>query len=82
MTDLERQTIREVRYVDTCGWWSPVVCGVALVAIGVVTLLPDDLSRYMGPAVAIVAGLWLIFGRLGWRREVPYGRIEDPFDRR
>ena len=75
----EPQTIREVRYVATC--CSPVFWGVVLVLIGVVALLPYDLSRYAWPIVAIVAGLWLLFGPLDWRWERPYGRFEDPSDR-
>ena len=74
----ERQTIREVRYVNCC---SPVLWGVVLVLIGVVALLPYDLSRYAWPIVAIVAGVWLLFGPLDWPRERRYGRSEDPSDR-
>ncbi len=71
----EQQTIREVRYVSSC---SPVFWGVVLVLIGVVALLPYELSRYAWPAVAIVTGLWLLFGPLDWRRERLYRRYEDP----
>lgn len=78
MSNPERETIREVRYVSCC---SPVFWGVVLVLIGVVGLLPNDLSRYAWPTVALVAGLWLLFGPLDWRRERPYPRHEDPYDR-
>jgi len=73
----ERQTIREVRYVSCCG--SPAFWGVVLVLIGVVALLPDDLSRYAWSAVAIVAGVWLLIGPFD--RQRPYGRFDDPSDR-
>ena len=73
----ERQTIREIRYVSCCG--SPVLWGVVLVLIGVAALLPYDISRYTWPIVAIVAGVWLLFGPLDWRR--PYRRFDDSSDR-
>ena len=71
----QQPTTREVRYVSCC---SPVFWGVVLVLIGVAALLPYDLSRYVWPAVAIVTGLWLLFGPLDWRRERLYRRYEDP----
>ena len=74
----ERQTIREVRYVGTLSWCcSSVLWGVALVLIGVVGLLPDDLARYGWPIVAIAGGAWLIFGPLDRRREEPRGPFDD-----
>ena len=73
----ERETIGEVWYVSCCG--SPVFWGVVLVLIGVAALLPYDLSRYVWPAVAIVAGVWLLFGPLDRPRR--YRRFEDPLQR-
>lgn len=70
----QQQTIREVRYVRSR---SPIFWGAVLVLVGVVALLPDDLSRYAWPAVAIVSGLWLLFGPLDRRRE----GFEDPSNR-
>ncbi len=43
MSDPERETIREVRYVS---WGSPVFWGVVLVLIGLAALLPQDFSRF------------------------------------
>lgn len=43
MSDPERDTIREVRYVS---WGSPVSWGVVLVLIGLAALLPQDFSRF------------------------------------
>lgn len=43
MSDPERETIREVRYVS---WGSPVSWGVVLVLIGLAALLPQDFSRF------------------------------------
>ncbi len=68
----------KVRYVSCC---SPVFWGVVLVLIGFAALLPDDLSRYVWPAVAIVTGLWLLFGPLDWRRERLNRRFDDPSNR-
>ncbi len=75
----EQQTIREVRYVSCYG--SAVFWGVVLVLIGVTALLPYDLSRYVWPAVAIVAGIWLLFGPLDRRRNRGYGPFDDPSNR-
>ncbi len=68
-------TISEVRHVSCC---SPVFWGVVLVLVGVAALLPYDLSRYVWPAVAIVTGLWLLFGPLDRRREGLNRRFDDP----
>ena len=43
MSDAERETIREVRYVS---WGSPVFWGVVLVLIGLAALLPQDFSGF------------------------------------
>ena len=74
----QQPTIREVRHVSSC---SPVFWGVVLVLVGVVALLPDDFSRYAWPAVAIVTGLWLLFGPLDRRRERLNRRFDDPSNR-
>ena len=79
MSYQEHETVREVRYVGTCG--SPLFWGVVLVAVGIAGLLPYHLSRYVWPAVAVVAGLWLLFGPLDWRWGYRRGPFDDRYDR-
>ncbi len=73
----DRQEIREVRFVSM----RAVFWGVVLIAIGVAALLPDSLSRYVWPAVAIGAGAWLLFGQWDWYREQPRRQYQEPADR-
>ncbi len=72
-----RQQIKEVRFFSMRG----VFWGVVLIAIGVSALLPDSLSRYVWPAVAIGAGAWLLFGQWDWYREQPHSHYQEPADR-
>ncbi len=73
----EDREIREVRFVSAC--W--VFWGVVLLAVGVSALLPYHLSQYVWPAVAIGAGVWLIFGQWDWYREQPHSHDQEPADR-
>ncbi len=60
---------------------SPVFWGVVLLAIGFFGILPNDLTRYAWPAVAIAAGAWLLLGPLGWYQERPSSPYDEPADR-
>ncbi len=75
----EREGIREVRFVNM--WCAPGFWGLVLLAVGIVGLLPEDLSRYVWPTVAIAAGAWLLFGPFAGYRERPRRQYEDAVER-